>query len=56
MANEAFQVEIHSEDIENNNLKNLLLIRAMTAACDIDPLKEFMKKMMDENLVTKETF
>ncbi len=39
---EASQVEIHTEDAANMLQKNLLLIRAMTAACDFNALKAFM--------------
>jgi hypothetical protein len=39
---EASQVEIHAEDTANMLQKNLLLIRAMTAACDFNALKAFM--------------
>jgi hypothetical protein len=47
VAQEALQVEIHSEDLENNNQKQLLLLRAMCAGCDVNGLKEQMKNMME---------
>ena len=42
---EANQVEIHSEDAANQLQKNLLMIRAMTAAVDFNALKAFMQQL-----------
>jgi len=42
--------------LDNNNQKNLLLVSAMCASCDVNGLKEQMQKMVAEKLVTNETF
>ena len=44
---EAQGIEINEEDQANMTLKNLLVVRALTAMCEFDKLKLFMKSIMD---------
>jgi len=45
---EANQVEINAEDARNQNLKNLYIVRALTAKSDFLGLKTFMTSLLKD--------
>ena len=45
VSQEAASLEINSEDHRNMTLKNLLLVRTMTAKQDFTDLKQFMQEL-----------
>lgn len=46
---EGEQVEINSDDVRNQSLKNLYIVRALTAKGDFPSLKTFMTGMMKDS-------
>jgi hypothetical protein len=50
---EAQGIEINEEDQGNMTLKNLYVIRALTAMCEFDKLKLFMKSIIDADTPQK---
>jgi hypothetical protein len=47
VVDESQSLEVNEDDQGNMTLKNLLVIRALTAMCEFDKLKLFMKSLID---------